>query len=108
MANKIPLSEVLGNISEELLKAHQNAQKRGFATMNFNECEIEFAIEAEKSGSGGVQVWVLELGGEIKKSEANTIRVKFTANPQQSFSAPARIPGPAPKPARQSRRRSNP
>jgi hypothetical protein len=75
--------------------------------MQFGECEIEFAIETEKSGSGGVQVWVLELGGEVKRSEVNTIRIKFTSNPERVVTAPARAPGAAPKPARQPRKRSN-
>ena len=101
MRKKMPLSEVLANITDELIKADENAKKRGFAAMQFVECEIEFAIEAEKEADGGVRVWVLELGGKAKRSEVNTIRVKFSANPEHSMSAPARSSEPAPKPSRQ-------
>jgi hypothetical protein len=106
MANKIPLSEVLEHVAGELVEADRKARARGFEVMQFGECEIEFAIETEKSGSGGVQVWVLELGGEIKRSEVNTIRIKFTSNPQHPVGAPARESGAARSPVRQQRKRS--
>ena len=106
MANKIPLSEVLEHVAGELEEADGKARARGFKVMQFGECEIEFAIETEKSGSGGVQVWVLELGGEIKRSEVNTIRIKFTSNPEHPVGAQARERGTARKTARQLRRRS--
>ena len=102
MAKKIPLSDVLGNITEELIKADSKAEERGFAAMkNFTECEIEFAIEAEKEVGGGVRVWVLELGGKAKRSNVNTIRIKFTANPRHTLAEPARTSESAPKPSRQ-------
>lgn len=38
MAKRIPLSDVLANVTDELLKAQQNANKRGLAVMQFEEC----------------------------------------------------------------------
>ncbi|MEH8018355.1 hypothetical protein MN202_14025 [Rheinheimera muenzenbergensis] len=77
MSNDIPLSEILQHISNELKSAHLSAEKTGGATMQFEECEIEFAVKAEKDASGGIKVWILNLSGGEKKTDANTIKVKF-------------------------------
>lgn len=47
--------------------------------MRFQECELEFAIEAEGSAGGGIQVYVLKLEGGLKRTETNTIKIKYTA-----------------------------
>lgn len=47
--------------------------------MRFQECEIELAIEAEKEGEAGLKVWAMKLGGSLKKTESNTIKVKYIA-----------------------------
>jgi hypothetical protein len=101
MANRIPLSEILGNIAQELLEAQANAKSRGVAVMQFSECEAEFAIRAEYEGGGKIKVYVAELGGDVKKSESNTVRIKFTAIPDTAVVAKATVPGPAPKATRQ-------
>lgn len=79
MAERIELSELLKHISDQLVDAHEHAQKRGRAVMQFKECEIEFAIEVKKEATGTFKVWVMSLGGGIKKTESNTIKVKFAS-----------------------------
>jgi hypothetical protein len=101
--NKIPLSQLLGHISDELWKANDRALQSGRASMQFTECEVEFAFEAENMGETGVELYVLNIGGEIRKGETNTIKVKFGAIPQQPLVNPAVVPGSAPKPRRQPR-----
>lgn len=54
-AEKIPLSEVLEHISNELWEANERARKSGRATMQFSECEIEFAIETESKAETGIR-----------------------------------------------------
>jgi hypothetical protein len=87
MKSKIRLSELLEHISEELITANEKAGKRGTATMQFHECEIEFAVETEKEGGGGVRLWVLDLKGGAKKTDSNTVRIKFSSIPGQAFQA---------------------
>ena len=87
MSEKIRLSEILDHISQELIEAQQNAQDRGQATMQFDECEIEFAVETTKEAGGGVKVWVLELKGGAKKKDSNTLRIKFSSIPNQPYQA---------------------
>jgi len=52
MSEKIQLSEMLDHISQELLEAQRKAEQRGQATMQFSECEIEFAVETTKEAGG--------------------------------------------------------
>ncbi len=87
MDKVIPLADLLANVAEELLKAQKTAQARGEAVMQFEECEVEFAIKAEVDGKAGVKLYVVNIGGGVKRTEANTIRVKFKsidANPLQA------------------------
>lgn len=67
--------------------------------MQFAECELEMAIEVEKNGSGGINVWVVQLGGGAKKTDSNTIRVTFKAIPETVMAfvqdSPLDAPGPA-------------
>lgn len=76
---RIPLGDVLEFISNELQSASEKAKTRGSATMQFEECELEFAIDAEIEGSGELKVYVLSLGNKLNRSESNTIRIKFKA-----------------------------
>ena len=98
----VPLSEVLAHIAEELNEANKAAQARGYAPMIFSECEIDFAVELGKEGKAGLKLYILQLGGKIKRSESNTIKIKFTANPKEGFTAPALTPGGAKPVARKS------
>ncbi|MBV8771177.1 MAG: hypothetical protein JO166_02435 [Deltaproteobacteria bacterium] len=105
MANKIPLSDVLQNITEELAKADKAARERGSAVMQFTDCELDFAIEAERQGNAGVKLWVLDVGGEVKRSESNTIKLKFSSLSNNPIQAIAVTREPAPKPGKQVRRK---
>lgn len=81
MSEKIQLSEMLNHISLELLEAQNKANQRGRATMKFSECEIEFAVETTKEAGGGIKVWISELKAGAKKTDSNTVRIKFTSIP---------------------------
>lgn len=99
---KIPLSELIGSVTGELQNAQLNAIDRGSSLMVFEECEFEFGIEAEKNADGGVNVWVLDISGGIKKTESNTIRIKFKANPANPVQAPSIAEGAGPALKKQS------
>jgi hypothetical protein len=75
--NKVPLAELLGVIADELIQAKQNAIQRGQPVMIFQECELEFSVETEKSTEGEIKIWVVNLGGNLQKTNTNTIRLKF-------------------------------
>lgn len=106
MTTKIPLTEVLTYITDELLEADRHAQKRGESAMIFDECELEFAIEVEKSGESGIKVWLLNLGGSVKKTNQNTIRLKFKSNPDKVIQAKGQADGSAPPIEKQQKRKT--
>ena len=78
-ANRIPLSDVLAHVAAEIRQAHAKATAEDRAVMKFQECEIELAVDIENSASGGLQVWVINLGGGVKRTDSNTVKVKYTA-----------------------------
>jgi Trypsin-co-occurring domain 2 len=95
---QIPLADLLSHITDQLVLADTAARARGKATMQFEECELEFAVKIEGDAKAGIKVWVLELGGGVKKSDSNTIRVKFKSIPGQPIQAAhtaTTAPGPS-------------
>ncbi|GAA0692252.1 trypco2 family protein [Vreelandella titanicae] len=74
---QLPLAQVLSQVAEELLAADMNARERGTPVMQFDQCEVEFAITAEASSNAGIKVWVVNIGGTAKSSHTNMIRVRF-------------------------------
>lgn len=87
MPSEIRLSKVLAQITDELFEADEHAKKRGRAAMMFEECELEFAVRIEDGGKAGVDVWVLTLGADMKRTDANTVRVKFRGIPNAPVQA---------------------
>jgi hypothetical protein len=98
VANRFPLSDLIDVVTNELRIASSNAAAQGSQIMQFAECELEMAIDVEKNGSGGINVWVVQLGGGAKKTDSNTIRVTFKALPEAAMvfvqGSPVDAPGP--------------
>lgn len=96
MSEKIQLSEMLDHISLELLEAQKKAEQRGQATMQFSECEMEFAVETTKEAGGGIKVWISELKAGAKKTDSNTVRIKFGNIPDFPVQAAQEQSSPGP------------
>jgi hypothetical protein len=45
------------------------------------ELELEVAVTHTRGVEGGVQIWVLTLGGKLERERANTQRIKVTLHP---------------------------
>ena len=45
------------------------------------ELEFEVAVTRTGGGRGGVQIWVLTLGGKVEREHATTQRIKVTLQP---------------------------
>jgi hypothetical protein len=45
------------------------------------ELEFEVAVTRTCGGEGGVQIWVLTLGGKAERGQATTQRIKVTLQP---------------------------
>lgn len=97
------LSDVLAYVAEQLLMAEKQAKNREQAIMRFEECEVELSVKLEAGAKGGIKVWVIELGANVKREEANKIKVKFRALEGTSIQLPQIPKSPAPKNVRQKR-----
>ena len=103
--DRIPLRELLAYITAEMRDIHRQAMAGGDPVMQFKECEFEFAIEAEAKAEGGLHVWVLKLGGGMKRTESNTIKIKYSALAGHELVAPLEAPpGALPKPKRRGKK----
>lgn len=108
MANQFELADVLKHISSQLEQADRAARTGGNPVMQFDECEVEFAVKIEASGKAGVQVWVLEFGGEAKREQSNMVKIKFKAIPGMPVQAPQTgHDQPAPSVERQTSRQAS-
>jgi hypothetical protein len=45
------------------------------------ELEFEVAVTGTRGGEGGVQIWVLTLGGKLERGHTATQRIKVTLQP---------------------------
>ena len=45
------------------------------------ELEFDVAVTRTRGGQGGVQIWVLTLGGKLEQKHATTQRIKVTLQP---------------------------
>ncbi len=106
--DRIELVHLLRHISGQIREANrlaleaagQDAGQR--PVMKFEGCELEFAIEVEDKGQAGVNVWVLKLGAGLKRTEANTIRIRYGELPGSPNVSQAEAPaGTLPPPQRQ-------
>lgn len=82
MTTRIPIADLVKHVRSELLAIHRGANGDGLLALT--ECEFEFALEAEREAGGGIKVWLLDLKGGGKKTESNTVRIKYGAAPGQS------------------------
>ena len=99
--NRIQLAELLNFVSEQVRAADERAKSdRNEPVMKFMECEIDCAIDIEMKADGGIHVWVVNLGGGAKRTESNTIKVKYSALPQEFIAATLSETAPAVKPKR--------
>jgi hypothetical protein len=86
--DRIQLSEVLKMVGAEIRRAHRSATDKHSEdkpVMRFRDCELEFAIEIEAKGEGKFDIWVAKIGTGVKRTESNSIKIRYSAledNPQ--------------------------
>jgi hypothetical protein len=95
--DKIPLAQLIELVTDELRRAESLASQREDHIMQFEECELEMGIEVEASAQGEGNVWVFKLGGGVKKTDVNTIRVKFKRLSGVDMAFPAESEGYGPE-----------
>ena len=81
--NKLPsLADTIAAVRRELSAAQAAGQGQ---PVQFRTGPVELAFEVAvtrtRGGEGGVQIWVLTLGGKLERENATTQRIKVTLHP---------------------------
>ena len=76
------LADTIAAVRRELSAAQVAGQGQsiGFRTGPV-ELEFDVAVTRTRGGEGGVQIWVLTLGGKLEREHATTQRIKVTLQP---------------------------
>jgi len=74
--DKIPLSEMLGQLRNELVQA-QGAAEGSDLKLLIEDVEVQLHVATTKGGKGGggVKFWVYNAEAEVNASEAKTQRI---------------------------------
>src|SRR4051812_2102113 len=79
----IPLAQVVSSLRRELEEAVDESHGHDLRfRLGPVVLELEFALGREDGGQGGVQFWVLALGGTRKRASTATHRVKLVLEPE--------------------------
>jgi Trypsin-co-occurring domain 2 len=71
-----PLVDMVSALSDQLREAQRRAgPPDGPGALLLKECTVQLGMSWDKKADGGVQFWVVKLGGGLNKSETETITV---------------------------------
>jgi Trypsin-co-occurring domain 2 len=71
---RIGLQELLAQLRKELLAAEENIEP-GKALLKVEGVEVDLSVVTEKNVQGGVQLWVVNVGGKYGAQETHTIKL---------------------------------
>jgi hypothetical protein len=94
VAQRVSLADLVAEVASQLRLAADRVQDAPDHVMRFQECELETAVSVDTEGGGGVKIWVIEVGGRRKRSESNTVRVRFTNLPETPLVLPVLTKAP--------------
>ena len=72
MENELSIQSLIEQIKEELLSG---AKGPGYPIFFIEKVELDIAVSINKQASGGINVSVLEIGGNISKDQGHTIKI---------------------------------
>ncbi len=73
---KYEIADVIGQLGDEIREAMRRHQARGETDLlDLKECSIELGLTWDKKGSGEIDFKIFKLGGEVDKSNTETITI---------------------------------
>ena len=88
----IPLGELIEEVTSQLGSAARRTETKEHV-MRFAECEIEVGFDLEKKTGGKLDLKIFSLGHDRKKTDSNTIRVKFVSLDEKVLAYIAQLTG---------------
>lgn len=85
MKKRMPISELLEHVADEVRAADHNATESGDPIMHFTECEVEVGFDVETAADGKVKLFAVELGASGTQTAQHRIKLKYLPNPGRSF-----------------------
>jgi hypothetical protein len=70
-----PLADLIEALGAQLREAEKRAKASGDSMLKLKECTVEMAVDWRRDGRGGIEFWVVKLGGEISKETTQTLSV---------------------------------
>jgi Trypsin-co-occurring domain 2 len=90
---RYPLAELLTALGDELREAQRRAREdRREDVLKLKDCSVELAITWEETATGGVEFYVFKLGGELNKTNTQTISVALEPLDEVRVGRPVEIP----------------
>lgn len=72
--SKFALAEVIGDLRKELSDAVTQAAGESIR-FQAGEIEVELSVEVEVKAGGGIQFWVVNIGGSAGRTRSHTIKI---------------------------------
>jgi hypothetical protein len=72
---KFPLADLVEQLGDEIREAQRRAQAKTPHLLKLKECTAELGVQWTLDADGGVEFWVVELGGEVTKENTHTVSV---------------------------------
>ncbi len=86
--SRMRLATLLAALGDELRQAQADARTDGKPdVLRVKECTVELAIEWSIKGDAELDVWVVKLGGDVTKTNRDTITVRLEAIDSQMIAA---------------------
>ena len=71
---RYPLADLIHELGAQLREAQRRASADGLpGILRLRECTVEMGVTWTKTGSGGIEFWVVKLGGDVSKENTQTI-----------------------------------
>ena len=82
MVKKLGVIELVEALKDELRQLDENPESPHLFQINGAEIEVNVAVKTE--AHGGVNFWVVQLGGKVSKEQIHKIKVKLSTLEQDN------------------------
>jgi hypothetical protein len=74
--DQYPLADMITALGMQLREAQQRHDASGQGDLlKLKECTIELGVSWDKKADGGIDFWVIKLGGGVDKTNTQTVSV---------------------------------